>query len=175
MTIYAHTSLDEKRQALGKLGDADPARTATEARRLPSNAPGRRDPPGRFGWSEVAVRGGVEPPTFRFSGGFASPYESTTGGLTRPYGMLTVLGVQDQLHVSTAVVSKALARSELSLWSTTHWPVATTPTRKLSRRPKLESHHRIKSLSGGVHRGSQPFAPQFRPLARTPLNWGEPQ
>jgi len=31
--------------------------------------PGRRNPPGRFGWSELVVRGGVEPPTFRFSVG----------------------------------------------------------------------------------------------------------
>jgi hypothetical protein len=30
------------------------------------------------------VRGGVEPPTFRFSGGFAGPGESTAGRLARP-------------------------------------------------------------------------------------------
>ena len=30
--------------------------------------PGLRSSSGRFSWSEVVVRGGVEPPTFRFSG-----------------------------------------------------------------------------------------------------------
>jgi hypothetical protein len=63
-----------------------------------------------FPWSEPVVRGGVEPPTFRFSGGLPSPGQSTIGGLTRPYGMQATLGVQDQPHVSTAVVSTALAR-----------------------------------------------------------------
>ena len=29
----------------------------------------RTNRPRRSGWSEVVVRGGVEPPTFRFSGG----------------------------------------------------------------------------------------------------------
>jgi len=60
--------------------------------------------------SEV-VRGGVEPPTFRFSGGLASPGVSTTGRLTRPYDELVLASVQDQPQVSTAAVSKALARS----------------------------------------------------------------
>jgi hypothetical protein len=55
------------------------------------------------------VRGGVEPPTFRFSGGLASPGESTTGRLTRPYGVLAVLEVQGHPHVSITVVSKVLA------------------------------------------------------------------
>jgi hypothetical protein len=31
--------------------------------------------------SELVVRGGVEPPTFRFSGGFAGPCRSTIGRL----------------------------------------------------------------------------------------------
>ena len=57
----------------------------------------------------MAVRGGVEPPTFRFSGGFSSPRGSTTRRLTRPYDVRAVLGVQDQPHVSTAVVSTVLA------------------------------------------------------------------
>src|SRR6516162_9545259 len=64
-------------------------------------------------WSGVVVRGGVEPPTFRFSGGFASPGASTTGRLTRPYDALAPLEVQDHPHVSTAVVSKVLARSAM--------------------------------------------------------------
>jgi hypothetical protein len=34
-----------------------------------------------------------------------------TGCLTRPYDALAFLGVQDQPHVSRAVVSSALARS----------------------------------------------------------------
>src|SRR5215831_11819236 len=62
--------------------------------------------------SEVVVRGGVEPPTFRFSGGLASPGVSTTGRLTRPYDVLAPLEVQDHPPVSTAVVSKVLARSQ---------------------------------------------------------------
>jgi hypothetical protein len=38
------------------------------ASRQPSNAPVGEIRRGVFGWSEVVVRGGVEPPTFRFSG-----------------------------------------------------------------------------------------------------------
>jgi hypothetical protein len=53
----------------------------------------------------------LQPPTFRFSGGFAGPGRSSTDCLTRPYDELGLLGVQDQPHVSTAVVSSALARS----------------------------------------------------------------
>ena len=45
------------------------------------------------------------------SGGFACPRGSTTGRLTGPSCALALLGVHDQPHVSTAVVSKALARS----------------------------------------------------------------
>ncbi len=62
-------------------------------------------------WSEVVVRGRVELPTFRFSGGFACPHGSATGRLTGPSGALAPLAVHDQPHVSTAVVSKALARA----------------------------------------------------------------
>ena len=46
--------------------------------------PARSNPPGRSRWSELVVRGRVELPTFRFSGGLPNPYESTTGRLTRP-------------------------------------------------------------------------------------------
>jgi hypothetical protein len=51
----------------------------------------------------------AEPPTFCFSGGLASPGESTTGRLTRPYDVRIVHGVQIRPHVSTAVVSTLLA------------------------------------------------------------------
>jgi hypothetical protein len=64
-----------------------------------------------FAQVRVVVRGGVEPPTFRFSGGFAGPGESTTGQLARPDGASAAPTVHDQPHVSTAVVSAALARS----------------------------------------------------------------
>jgi hypothetical protein len=47
-------------------------------------SPDRQDHLGRSRCSEVVVRGGVEPPTFRFSGGFARPGESTIDGLNRP-------------------------------------------------------------------------------------------
>ena len=57
------------------------------------------------------VRGGVEPPTFRFSGGFARPGESVTGCLSGLYQVLPHLGVHVQHHASTAVVSTTLARS----------------------------------------------------------------
>ncbi len=57
------------------------------------------------------VRGGVEPPTFRFSGGLAGPGESIAGWLTGPSGALALLRVQARPHLSTAVVSTALARS----------------------------------------------------------------
>jgi hypothetical protein len=50
-------------------------------------------------------QGGVEPPTFRFSGGLARPGESTTGQLTRPDGVSAGETVHDQPHVSTSVVS----------------------------------------------------------------------
>jgi hypothetical protein len=60
------------------------------------------------------VRGGVEPPTFRFSGGCAGPRESATGRLCRPCDVLAALGVQVHRHVSTAVVSTALAGSTIS-------------------------------------------------------------
>ena len=61
------------------------------------------------GW--LAVRGGVEPPTFRFSGGFAGPGESTTGRLGSPNDALALLRSEDQRHVCTAFVDAAVARS----------------------------------------------------------------
>ena len=85
------------------------------------------------------VRGGVEPPTFRFSGGLDSPGESTTGRLTRSCNVLAALGVQDQPHVSTAVVSMALASS-----------VAIAPGEP---RDAVKFDHRIKSLSGASSAG----------------------
>ena len=47
----------------------------------------------------------------RSSGGFSGPDESVTGWLIGPYDAPTPLGVQNQRHASTAVVSTALARS----------------------------------------------------------------
>ena len=41
--------------------------------------------------AKLVVRGGVEPPTFRFSEGLASPGESTTGRLTRLDAVLGTL------------------------------------------------------------------------------------
>jgi hypothetical protein len=57
------------------------------------------------------VRGGVEPPAFRFSAGFAGPGRSITCQLTRPDEALAVFGIHNQPHVPEAVVSKVLARS----------------------------------------------------------------
>jgi hypothetical protein len=65
MTIYAHVSLDEKRNACGSSAlPSDEAVAVTVAVKRPF----RTNPPGRSGCSQVVVRGGVEPPTFRFSG-----------------------------------------------------------------------------------------------------------
>jgi hypothetical protein len=60
----------------------------------------------------VVVRGGVEPPTFRFSGGFGSSGKSTAVRLTRSYGTATACVVQDQPHASRIAVSGRLARSQ---------------------------------------------------------------
>src|SRR5580693_3839039 len=57
----------------------------------------------------MVVRGGVEPPTFRFSGGFAGPGWSSAGRLTGANAAVCLLAVQDQLQVSRAVVSEVLA------------------------------------------------------------------
>ena len=62
---------------------------------------------------QMVVRGRIELPTFRFSGGFASPGASTTVQLTGSYDVLGLAGVQDRPHVSRAVVSNALARSAM--------------------------------------------------------------
>ena len=47
--------------------------------------------------------------TIRFSGECPGPHESTTVRLIRPDDLLGHLGVQDRPHVSTTVVSTALA------------------------------------------------------------------
>ena len=55
------------------------------------------------------VRGRVELPTFRFSGECPGPHESIVVRLIRPDDLAGYLGVQDRPHVSTTVVSTALA------------------------------------------------------------------
>jgi hypothetical protein len=83
----------------------------------PAQPPPNRSRPGRPGWSSrrpgapAHHLGRQARPAFRFSGGFAGPGWSITGCLTRPYDALAILGVQDQPHVSRAVVSTVLARS----------------------------------------------------------------
>jgi hypothetical protein len=62
--------------------------------------------------------------SFRFSEGFSGPCRSIIGRLTGPYDLVAASGVQDHTHVSTAVVSTALARSA----DDTSWP----------RQPKLQ-------------------------------------
>ena len=63
--------------------------------------------------SELVVRGRVELPTFRFSGECPGPHESTAVCLIRPDDLIGHFGVQDRPHVSTAVVSTALAAGPL--------------------------------------------------------------
>ena len=46
---------------------------------------------------------------FRLQGGFASPRGSTVGHLSRPYALMAARGVPVRRHVSTTVVSAALA------------------------------------------------------------------
>jgi len=66
MAIYAHASLDEKRAHSGSWGK--PSAEVVAVTVAVKNAPSG-NPAGRFGCSCGVVRGGVEPPTFRFSGG----------------------------------------------------------------------------------------------------------
>ena len=67
----------------------------------------------RLCWLVVVVRGRIELPTFRFSGGCAGPGESVSVCLTGTYGLLGLLGVHGWSHASMTVVIKALARSGL--------------------------------------------------------------
>jgi hypothetical protein len=55
------------------------------------------------------VRDRIELSTFRFSEGFPGPRESTTVRLSRPEDVSGHLGVHSRPHLSTAVVSTALA------------------------------------------------------------------
>jgi len=59
--------------------------------------------------SEREPVSGFEPLTCRLQGGFASPRRSTTGHLSRSYALLAAPGVHACHHVSTTVVSAALA------------------------------------------------------------------
>jgi hypothetical protein len=59
--------------------------------------------------ASLAAETSAEQSAFRFSGERPGPRESTTVRLSRPDGMIGQLGVQDRLHVSTTVVSTALA------------------------------------------------------------------
>lgn len=61
--------------------------------------------------AKLVVRGGIEPPAFRFSAGFPGLSESIAGHLIRPNDAPVLFGIRDQPYVSKAVVSKALARS----------------------------------------------------------------
>jgi hypothetical protein len=66
---------------------------------------------GAFRLVKRVVRGGVEPPTFRFSEGLAGPGRSTRVRPTGPDDVLAPFGVRDQPQISTVVVSKELTRS----------------------------------------------------------------
>ena len=57
----------------------------------------------------MVVRDRIELSTFRFSEEWPGPQRSTADHLSRPDDLIRYLGVQDRLHVSTTVVSTALA------------------------------------------------------------------
>ena len=90
MTIYAHVSLEEKRKALGRLGrcSADAVAVTVAVKRGATGEPRYRPC-----WSKLVVRGRVELPTFRFSGGrsYRLSYltllgPNDTGAATPPVG-----------------------------------------------------------------------------------------
>jgi hypothetical protein len=62
-------------------------------------------------WSDRVVWGGVEPPTFRFSGGFADPGASAVVPMSWWSPVSAVLSCQRRLYPSSDVVSTALAGS----------------------------------------------------------------
>ena len=69
MTIYVHSAQDEERTALGRLGGASHEPVAVK---MVVKTHGQMKPQTRHvAWPAVSVvaRGGVEPPTFHFSGG----------------------------------------------------------------------------------------------------------
>ena len=89
-----------RRAGLGRLsGSVTPRPAPLDSVRPNLAAPGHCSRPGRA----------AEQSAFRFSGERPSPHESTTVRLIRPDDLLGHLGVQDRPHVSTAVVSTALA------------------------------------------------------------------
>jgi hypothetical protein len=64
----------------------------------------------------TVVRGRIELPTFRFSGGCAGPGQSTIGRLSCQDGAPLLVGVQDRRNISTVVVSTLLAR-RIAQWA----------------------------------------------------------
>ena len=92
MTIYAHISLEEKRKALRKLGEVLARWLLTRLLSpLLSIGPVGTERTGHLRWSGLVVRGRVELPTFRFSGGRSYRLSYLTGpglpGLRGPDGI----------------------------------------------------------------------------------------
>lgn len=61
----------------------------------------------------AVVRSGIEPPTFRFSGGLAGPLTSVAAHLSTPHAELALSGIRARHLVSVAVVSAALAARQI--------------------------------------------------------------
>ena len=101
---------------------------------------------------QSVVRGGVEPPTFRFQEACLVQVSPPKGRLTRPYDVRPVLGVQHQQHMSTAVVSAALASSTVIApgWGTSELRHASITGLKLERGGFTGIHGRSRRSSGST-------------------------
>ncbi len=66
-------------------------------------------------WAGETRWSGLELPTFRFSGGCASPGESIAVQLSGPYGSLALYGVQGCRQASIAVVSKSVSKIDRTI------------------------------------------------------------
>jgi len=108
---YAYVTARLRRDIADRLNTFLWAPNETKMRLAAPDPSLKRSSARSIAWSEVVVRGGVELPTFRFSEGFAGPGRSIRVRPTGPDDALATFGVREQPHISTVVVSKALARS----------------------------------------------------------------
>ena len=89
--------------------------------------------------------------SFRFSGGFAGPGESTIGRLIGQDGAPLLFGVQDRRHVSRTVVSTLLARSYSQMGATAgESPPSAWPDRTLITQQRVRCVLRATPASPGA-------------------------